>query len=713
MEEKDPSSLPDGLLLPFVKRFPRLDVWSSLGRALPAKPSYMVKEDVLQKHVDLLGEPFQPCSDVPEKAAIRLRGFCEAGRPYNQIPFSESAAISLPRGTGGQANFLRESIALYRKMDGLCPWGDPPSADDIEGVRKWYERMFSFLDQPFLDHLDQCQGSTCKQVHLHFPAQLSGIPEGGWRTRIPTIPWISLVFMTKPVQAQLTDGMFKDPAFCACDPVKWKKIASRVQPREDELIISSDWKTGTDALSVEASKRTCEGYKDLFPFLERHIRASFSNLRMIEPGNSPPVWPGMLALVRDLRVRRERYQSNIHWIRELSNRYTRRVGGDFSFVLEEPSNPFNAVSGSSASSRAYRTFVRPATGRVPGERVPSMPVLRRVTTEFVPGVDSLSEDSLRMLSDRFILWYRTAFMCMPGELHTRGQHMSLPLSWVTMSALHQEMAQSLRIWFGWGDDALAVGTKDEIDAYKSRGRTIGVIFHETTKSYEVKHRGVFLEDLVDHGEWHHVPKARHSCRPGGETEEEGGWMSMYIDPPKVLSCVDRDILKSSREAFFWNSLQTAIKYGYDPTIPRFLGGMGQPGVGRTGRLNIVDAQEYDRLCGLIRGCLNVSSFDETRAPSPISTLGLQYLEKSRPEGDDEMYLKYFKVAYTMKLTHQYRLVRPPKCRTALLSPEHVASRLDSLLRTIESEGVARERSIIVKGSAVRVLKPEARFWLRQ
>lgn len=189
-------------------------------------------------------------------------------------------------------------------------------------------------------------------------------------------------------------------------------------------------------------------------------------------------------------------------------------------------------------------------------------------------------------------------------------------------------------------------------------------------------------------------------------------MTAYLSPPKSLSDEDRHILSQSREAFYWKSIKTAVHFGLDPTIPRFLGGLGLPGAGRTGALNHMTNEEYDIWCGRLRSIMNSTSFDELIVPNPIRSLDLSYLSQDRPKADDEMYLRYFKPAYNNREKQFYRFVVPPTSRTAFLGPENVGFRCNRALSSIGLEGVVRERNIIVKGPAVKEIKPEARYWLR-
>lgn len=705
VEEKDPSLLPAGVILSFVRDFPRLDVWSSLGRALPPRPGYMVEQDLREKHDDFFREPIFPTSTIPEEAGEFLRECFRKGKPMKGIPFSDSAALCFNRNSGGQANFLREVVSLCRKTTGICPWGDPPSPDDTEALRSWYEKLFLYLDKPFLDHLKTCVGPDCEQTHLHFPCQLTGIPEGGFRTRIPTVPWISLVFMTKALQVRLSSGLFRDPRFMACRKDWKKKIPGLLSG--DGLLISSDWKTGTDALSVEASRRTISYVGSDNP----HCMASMGHLRLIDPDTEVPQWPGLQVLLKLLPVKREHLLSGVSWVNLISARYRDKIG-DFSLLVEEPENIFNAVRPGGPLGPTYKGFVAPS-GRV--LRRSLVGIGSGVVKDqglFVPGHDNLTPDLCRELFNSMVSWYRGAFMISPGRLHRRGQHMSLPLSWVTMSAMHAVMAKPLPIFFGWGDDAIARGTPEQIEEYKERGRSIGVIFHSTSKSFEAPNRGVFLEELIDRGSIHWCSKARFSCRADEDSPEEGAWMSAFIDPSEYSCTDDISVLKEARESFYWKSVEEAVKFGLDPTIPKFLGGLGLPGSGRTGLLNFVSNREFDRMSGQIRSILNASSLDELQVANPIHSLDLEYLEKRRPEEDDEMWLKYFKPAYVNRETRGYRFIMPPRKRTVMLGPENVGYRCHRLLSSIGFEGVARPRELVIKGDAVKRIKPEAQYWLQ-
>lgn len=708
-----------GLILPFVRAYPRLDVWSTIGRALPPKPSVLVSKDVAEKHEDFLRPPVQVSSSIAVDAGQYLRSVAEKVIARGErfvMPFSDSAALCFTRNSGGQANFLREVIALYRLAPGVCPWGDPPLPEHPHLVRSWYEEMFNFLDKPFLDHLGSCPGERCDQPHLHFPVQLTGIPEGGWRTRIPSVPWISLVFMTKRMQSIINQGLFREPEFSVSNPQALFSKAKNLVPQGEEVLISSDWKTGTDALSVDASREVVEQFADLIPETAAHARASMGHLRMIDPEEDLPVWPGIEAMLRTLRPRAGRKFTPSHkaFIREILERYTTKTGAmPGEWVVEEPSNIFHASPRLATSGDPYRTFVRSTGKATKGSSRIFMPRLVYAQDYFVPGHDPLGEDEIRQLSDLIIGWYRGAFVSAPGRLHRRGQHMSLPLSWVMMSALHREMSKPLRYRLLWGDDAIGVGTPEQIVRYKELGESIGVVFHTTRKSFETRGRGVFLETLVDNGKVNDIPKARFGCRPAEETAEEGAWMTAFLEPSKWLSSSDKKVLRESRRAFYDRSIQEAISCGYDPTIPSFVGGLGQGGVGTTGKLNYLSSQEYDEWCGKLRSIHSVSSFDELMKPHPIRSLDLLYLEKSPNStlSQDEMWLKYFKVAFANRETRYYRFIAAPRGRTIFLGPRTVAFRTSQLLAPLGLEGVVRERSIVVKGPMVEQIKPEARFWL--
>jgi hypothetical protein len=181
-------------------------------------------------------------------------------------------------------------------------------------------------------------------------------------------------------------------------------------------------------------------------------------------------------------------------------------------------------------------------------------------------------------------WYTNFFENNFNEafLSSNGQHMSLPLSFVSLQAANNvaiRMARkrdhSLQA-HALGDDAvLGVSNLKALDIYHKALSSIGAEINISKSIISKEGRFVFCEHTLDRnwpGRWCDLPRTRVITQPIEDTRGSR-WTTFNEGISKWMLTSHRTALYRLKLAKFRPYLDIAIKYGYDPTLPVDFGGM--------------------------------------------------------------------------------------------------------------------------------------------
>jgi hypothetical protein len=609
----------EGRLLPDTNIIGRilntdLATFGYLGRSLPCKPRHLVEEDVKQAVLRFTGETNfkigRPAINVAQNLINKWTRLTMTQLNIETPPYSESASIITPRMAGGQANFFRDIYQLLevttrgptrKKYNGAHLRTGVHSEYDFMCDFTWYEggvdpkdrgsitrtisEFVHFLDYPFLKHIKECS-SPCSNPDFHFPFVMCGIPETGWRTRCASLPWPSLVFMTELPRRAIIRGTKKDPlAGSALTNFRDLPLI-----KGKDFINSSDLASATDYLPLDVQflmgntiRRHWEG-----TLYEKYITASFSSQRMCDDVFAK--WPGIDYFLPFERHQTVRSLTNERFLTERSRQLALRRYARFGLkpemsVMTGKEPIVIPASEEIQSNRTFREFVkegttvRPQTGME--THVKQQQLIDKGKRKMT--LAELDHEQCLELLASVRDWYRSTFTCTKGVLTKRGQHMSLPLSWVVLSALNNACAiigkldDPGAVVFTMGDDSVfAADNMNAILRYQSTLRATGFQINYSKDAISRVGRAVFCEHLIDGRTkdiWVDKPRSKLITQPSNDRKSIH-WLSLKESPPKWYTSAMKQCIFELRVAHYHKELKTAIRYGFDPSLPPQFGGFG-------------------------------------------------------------------------------------------------------------------------------------------
>jgi hypothetical protein len=598
LEGNDP---PDYQIYKIIK----LDMLGYLGRSLPCKPKSLVEKD-RQETIDRFKEHsiLRGQSDVMNVARSLINKWTRFSVRQLNIetpPYSESASLITSRRIGGQSAFYRD---IYRLMEYVTR-GEPRKAINCAALREGVETQFDyqstiswypgsinprdrgcitrtvseflyFLDRPFLEHTNMCKAEDCDKSFLHFPFSIQGIPETGWRTRCASLPWPSLVFMTELPRRAIIRGTKKD-ALAGSALRDFKELTTVCGK---DFINSSDLASATDHLPFEVQyqmgQTIAKHWKDTI--YEKYIKAGFSRSRIIDEQLDD--WPGLeyfiplkrLPTVRELA--KARHGSSAPNLIRLYAKMGIRPDQEVDCLIQPQG--YESTRDVLPKRHLYERFV-PEGYRGKLECI-NLPVVTLDSKRKRVIADLNFDECLDLLAS-IRDWYRLQFMRVKGFLANKGQHMSLPLSWVTLAALNNACAILGRLEdpdariFTMGDDCV-FGTNNLNSVERYRKHLISAGFRINYSKDATSHcgRAVFCEYLVDNGKWVDIPRPKIITHP--QTDLKGiDWLNIKDKPPKWMQSYE-PLITSLRLAKYHRKVKMAMSYGFDPALPPQLGGFG-------------------------------------------------------------------------------------------------------------------------------------------
>jgi hypothetical protein len=708
-----------------------------MGRSLPCADKYTV--DIQRDEAE--NRFFETMHWVTNDNLLnaiknKLRKWSERSRVNIDLetpPYSESASLITSRKIGGQARIWRDFKYIFELIGEFRDEGYTLKSEEhnFEPSGRWKDiwnisRIISWLDKPYTKHCSTCVDPWCPDVHLHYPFQLKGIPETGWRVRCASLPWPSLLFMTEIPRRAIIRGAKKDkqagPALNDFGTVE--KIVHK------EYINSVDLKSATDYFPIhlqqEMAKAISSGY--VGTMWEHFILSSLTFTRIVDKDYEFPQWPGIEYFIQEETIGGipKEYE---HWKNLFLHKdETRPHLADKARVHHNKWDHFFAKAGLNpkitphiargwAPNKANEPHkIRARAGfRLLREERGMEKTLSDLGQTFVTddqiAIDRWTESRDYFLSSKNIQinvllrmkeWYRKAFEKAPGKLSTNGQHMSLPLSWVILSATNTVCADLAKnrdpnlLVFTMGDDALIGSDKiDSIEQYRKNITSVGAVINIKKDLVSIKGKAVFCEYLFDRkahrtNYWIDKPRPKIITQPRDDPSR-ARWLCARDKLSKYYTLTQKLIITECRIAKYRTQIDEAIRNGYDATLPPEFGGMGiKVGLPRKDyRIVLSNLDNYEAK-ELVRVDHQLNKISSSNPPYTYSAL-MGYLIW----GDTEMYFSNKKEGYSTSEATQliidgflpsliyeknFRREGYPDC-----SPKTVGKAMESIYRREERE----------------------------
>lgn len=554
--------------------FPKyLHLISYMGRALPTKDQPVRKKDQELARERYFNMDWTFNDANARKVGEQLAAWYEAGAKIikkEELPYySESACLFTGSKKGGQANFFRDFLTILNSGPSIKFEGYPvfSTVDMNISINEQLINICHALDAPFLEHLDNCIGPDCPHQQLHFPFFIMGLEETGYRTRCASLPAPTILYMTERIRSKLLYGMQNDPI--AGPALKKARDEKIFQIFKYPVINSVDFEQATDNFSLPLQYHFYGALRNLVPKMnEKYLKASFTTNRILE--STPKEHMPEL----DFFIKRHLYGiDKMPTVRDSIEKIGNPSFRPYLYRLfeEEIQNP----AGTSKKDVYYNA---PVIGIRPNQQpsksgiIPIQEHLRQVYER-----KNIGQHSEKIFSD-MVYYYRHLFSVGKGKMSGSGQHMSLPLSWVALSAVNvTAIKESTRnnqgVGFTMGDDAI-IGFKEGPEQYRAFVESLGVKIHKT-KDILASGKGVFCEDYTirRHG-FMNIPKIKMISQPKIPRAES--WIHINDKIPDYIEQNMADEIMTIRVIKNYIPLRQSRMWGYDPSFPKDFGGMELP-----------------------------------------------------------------------------------------------------------------------------------------
>jgi hypothetical protein len=594
--------------LGFLKGVRDYAIFGYLGRSLPQKMTEEVDKDVEVTYNSFFEDSWIQGSgkimNLTRNILNRWTTRPEAHYTVENTPYSESASLITPRSIGGQSRLYRDLYAVCQRHSLFSneirgfdiPLGKegtpqdrmlsiqtmPTNLYDYRDRGKRTNTIASFLrylDDPFLDHLKRCNDPDCTNPELHFPFKLQGIPTSGWRTRPASLPWPSILFMTEIPRRCIMRGAKND-----------KVTSSALSDFKDlpevcdyDYINSTDLASATDnfPLSVQEHFGSCIAKWWKKTYFEDYITSSFRTNRLVTlPFKT---WPGLDFFIKKIRKRRPT-------IKEMFPQLVRKKGmldllAKFGFDQEsQSSGPYVTEPDRNEITEFNdgHIFVKSMKNRwAKYERMSGSEYYLTKRGDYdYRNLYELGKDELLILISYIRDWYREAFKSIPGRLTRKGQHQSLPLSWVTLAALNTACAVSSKTTdpnskiLTMGDDCVyGTNNRNGIITYQRNLTQVGCIINRKKDATSTIRRAIFCEHMVANGQWLDKPRPKIVSQPEFD-QKEIHWLTVREELPKFMDHRTKKLIRELLIEKHAGSIERSIRTGFSPSLPKEFGGLG-------------------------------------------------------------------------------------------------------------------------------------------
>lgn len=457
-------------------------------------------------------------SFVNYRVSSILQGFCKG---YSKrefiIPSSDASCLFNTRKKGGQAKMLQDLCRIY----------DVKTYHDFLG-------MCYDLEDEFLNHID-CKG--CDKPELHYPFGVTAVPEAGYKNRVLGITSPLLIACTSNLQNHCLGWMKKNPI---CGPML--RGEDIVLPEGGEFYYSVDFSKATDNFSADLLESIKNGFlSEVKNSIEqKYIRASFSMGRIFPYGSQQKKWiplEELLKEVPDIPLTEDYIMDN--------KQFRLMVG--HGYPIDK-----NFLSGTPRIDDLFYPTYTDGVG-IGNDMKTTSSIFRQVYVE---------HEKIRInrdyLKNRVRHLYKEMFKSTYGFIQKKGQHMGLPLSFVSLTAVNLALV-GFKNALTMGDDCVIVGSMKDIENYNLNAEEIGLVLNKD-KSYISKTYAVFCEKIFVDG-----------------IEQEDRRIKTILQPNKDwihnVESVSKDVgmLRISKN---FNEFSILLSYGWDPSMPAIMGGFG-------------------------------------------------------------------------------------------------------------------------------------------
>jgi len=427
---------------------------------------------------------------------------------------------------------------------------ETPSEKDKEAMAKWSAIGYDLIEDIFLDwdaevtkHAAGCpalKGQVCNEPNLHFPTQIMGLEETGFRTRTASLPWPSQVFAQEPIRSAVFPKMKADKiGGYLLRRSGYKNMPDLVKARPGEVVNSTDLVDATNnfpcLLPFEAGKELAPGgFKT-----RRWKRATFAPNSVCKhrPGHS---WPGLdkfIAVLGQWHLSME--SKDVH--------HPNRMMEDLSQLQKklDIQEVLSYISNVKEPKRKIRSF-RPGKNRLGiGNTMAPQATTVAFDHAYTAGLEQLQEPlGPQKLYQICRVWYTRVReeLAASGKVMVSGQLMSLPCSWVILNALNVWAARgTARMAATLGDDALL--TTSTLEEYRVKIRSTGASIHplkDMVSPYPLN-RAVFAEFLLEDGEYVDHPKVASITQPKGASVKNRWSMVESVKATAAVKYLDREV----------------------------------------------------------------------------------------------------------------------------------------------------------------------------
>jgi len=433
-----------------------------LGRSLP--PVEASKTTIISTLMTF-GEP---SVETDGTGPLNVLYGWNGGKERPSIFYSESACLFNTRERGGQARILKDLIMVFRESE---------DEDDYTILT----RAALTLELQYIDHIVGCKG--CDKAHLHYPFGLFSIPESGYKSRNVTLTSPFITCFTSSIQKRYKEKIKGDkvtgPAFCGEYKV----------PVGQGKYFSIDYSKATDNFSFSLMRYFLKG---IHSNCRNDIEKMYSAISML-PGRVFEVkkrrnWPGLLYFVENFlwSVPRKRVAEIIDDMDININaiRIWRKRGGN----EKDYSSFYNPYRNYNNPEKEYTSFE--------DHRIRKVILNHRLE-----------------IQQKIIAWWRGAYEEDLGTIQCRGQHMGLPLSFVTLSAVNKYLViESGGQGVTMGDDCVLLGTDLNYDLYCKNAERLGLVLNKE-KTYISECNALFCERFFHKGKEQSIIRAKTLVQP--------------------------------------------------------------------------------------------------------------------------------------------------------------------------------------------------------
>lgn len=568
-----------------------------IGRSLPSLPLILAekKRDEAERRFRFpSGAVLTP--EMKAELGFLMKRWTRSPLKHQVMPYSESASLITPKKGGGQAQFFRDLMQIVN-----CELKDPGLFYDL--VSPHYTDYFnlmsvvSWLDDKYLRHIDTCVKHKCDQPELHFPFRIDSLPESGWRARCASLPWPTILFGTEKIRQRLLLGIQEDWISKNSFVDNFRELDTL---RGYPFIESTDLSAATDNLSSEWQSAfynqlqlRCKdiGYVELL-----YAKASFYPTRIVSKEAYKDVtkkWPSLKYFIEHTapivspapillltRYNAEPWMTtefveSLPGVREsrflmINSLFQEIDSGDKRCSLEAVERSLRCLDPYATHMKtAFKGFCDSHTSKT------DYCYLKRKNN-----FQNSKHIRCRIL-DHIKQWYQEVFESEKGFFSHKGQHMSLPLSFMSLQAANVAACSAAKKWdhslkaYVMGDDAvLGYHSQKAVDQYHKHLESTGARVNTDKSFVSTEGRLVFCEHSLDKNGWLDHIRVRQITQP---LDDDKGvrWMSISQGtewlPPHRKTCLETLKIVHNRR-----DIEKAIAYGYDPSAPIEFGGMGIP-----------------------------------------------------------------------------------------------------------------------------------------